>query len=295
MKEVYAKTILTKVNPSDEFWFHHDYNMNLYRGCSHGCIYCDSRSDCYHVKNFDEVAVKKDALKIFEIELIKKRNRGIIGMGAMSDPYNPFELKLEVTRGALQLIEQYGFSVSLATKSILILRDLDILTRIAKNHTVHVAITITTSQDELQKKIEPHVASSSQRFEALKQLRDAGIHAGILMMPVLPYINDTLENVLGMVEKASIAKAEYIYPYFGVTLRSNQRDYFYEQIDKQFPGIKQKYISRFGERYACDSPDSKELYLAIKEACLKEGILTSMKDINRNIFRLERKEQLSLF
>lgn len=295
MKEIEAKTILSKVKPSDEFWYHHDYNMNLYRGCSHGCIYCDSRSDCYHIENFDEVAVKKDALLILENELKRKRNLGIIGMGAMSDPYNPLEKQLEVTRGALLLIEKYGFSVSIATKSHLVLRDIDILERIAKKSFAHVAITITTADDELQRKIEPRVSSSTIRFETIKALRKSGVHSGILMMPILPFINDTLENVDQMVKKAKESNAEYIYPFFGVTLRNNQRDYFFEKIDLLFPGTKERYIKTYKERYVCESTQSKQLYLALNTLCSQENIINNMKQIN-TLFKVPVSvEQMSLF
>ncbi len=295
MKEIVAKTILAKVKPADEFWYHHDYNMNLYRGCSHGCIYCDSRSDCYQIENFDEVSLKKNALEILENELQRKRTKGIIGMGAMSDPYNPQEIKQQVTRGALQLIEKYGFSVSIATKSDLVLRDIDILERIAKKGFAHVAITITTADDELQRKIEPRVSSSSKRFLAIKTLREKGIHTGVLMMPVLPFINDTVENVEKMVALAKESNAEYIYPFFGVTLRNNQRDYFYTQIDSLFPGIKELYIKTYKDKYVCESNQSKLLYQVIDSLCKKENILTSMKEIN-TFFKIPMEsEQLSLF
>lgn len=295
MKEIVAKTILAKVKPADEFWYHHDYNMNLYHGCSHGCIYCDSRSDCYQIENFDEVSLKKNALEILENELQRKRTKGIIGMGAMSDPYNPQEIKQQVTRGALQLIEKYGFSVSIATKSDLVLRDIDILERIAKKGFAHVAITITTADDELQRKIEPRVSSSSKRFLAIKTLREKGIHTGVLMMPVLPFINDTVENVEKMVALAKKSNAEYIYPFFGVTLRNNQRDYFYTQIDSLFPGIKELYIKTYKDKYVCESNQSKLLYQVIDSLCKKENILTSMKEIN-TFFKIPMEsEQLSLF
>lgn len=292
MKEIIAKTILQRMKPSMNGWFWHDYNMNLYRGCSHGCIYCDSRSLCYGDDYFDINKPKKDALKILENELFSKRIKGICGLGGMNDPYNPLEKKLEITRGALKLIHKYGYGVSIHTKSTLVLRDLDILKEINKHKSVLVIFTITTADLKLQKKIEPYASTTLERFEAIKQLNEAGIYAGICLMPILPFINDTDENLDGIVELSKTYNAKFIYAYFGVTLRDRQRDYFYKHLDKNFPYIKEKYIKTYGENYECNSPRSKHLYQRLKDKCTENNIYYKMEDIN-NAF-LKKPKQIAL-
>ncbi|MGD9910420.1 MAG: radical SAM protein [Candidatus Izemoplasmatales bacterium] len=294
MNQIEAKTILQRVNHPSEMWFHTDYNMNLYKGCSHGCIYCDSRSENYQIENFSEVRSKKNAIQILEDELSRKKIKGTIGMGAMSDPYNPLEKTALLTRSALELILKYGYGVSIATKSDLILRDIDLLSAIAKKNVCHVSLTITTPNDDLCKKIEPYVAVSSRRFEVVKQLKENGIVTGILMMPILPFINDTLENIDGMIFQANRAKADYIYPFFGVTLRNIQRDYYYQQLDILFPGLKTKYQQTYHNQYECDSPKHRELYAYFAEAMKHTTMLSSMKDINKLLKPRQEPVQLSL-
>lgn len=279
MRYIKAKSILQRTLDKNSMWFSIDYNMNLYKGCSHGCIYCDSRSSCYNIDNFDEVKIKENSLEILENELAKKRNIGVIEMGAMSDTYNPFEREYEITRGALRLIEKYKFGVSIATKSDLILRDIDLLKAISKNNSVIVKITITTSNDDLSKIIEPNVCVSSKRFEAVKKLTENGIFVGVLLMPVLPFIEDNNENIINIVRASYENKAKFIYAMFGVTLRENQRDYFFQKADKHFGGIKEKYIKTFGNSYICNSPDYKKLKYIFEKECEKYGILYKMKDI----------------
>lgn len=288
-----AKTIISK-NKSGA-WFGTDYNMNIYKGCSHGCIYCDSRSDCYHVDNFDQVRAKKDALRIIRDELKKKVKKGVIGTGSMSDPYNPFEKNLKLTGNSLELINAYNFGVAIATKSPLITRDIEVLKDIARHSPVLVKMTITTFDDELSKIIEPNVAVSSKRFEALKELADNGIYCGIIMMPILPFINDTKQNVIEIVRKAKASNVKFIYPAFGVTLRNNQRDYYYEKLDKHFPNLKEKYIKRYGYKYSCGSPKAKELYSVLAEQCTNMGMLHNMKNIINDYKRPYQHTQLSFF
>ncbi|MBU1145524.1 MAG: radical SAM protein [Firmicutes bacterium] len=294
MKEIKAKTILQKVRANPFMWFAQDYNMNLYKGCVHGCIYCDSRSDCYKIEEFDEIKIKENALFILENELAKKKRKGIVGMGAMSDPYNPLEQSLELTRKALSLFKKYEFGVSIATKSNLIERDIDLLTEINKNQSVIVQITITTASDELSKIIEPHVCFSSKRFETLEKLAYANIFAGILMMPILPFINDTEENVRQLVLLAHLHQAKFIYPMFGVTLRQNQREYFYERLDELFPEKKKMYQTQFHDQYVCLSPSANHLKKVFKEECKKYNILYKMKDINEAFIKKPKIEQLTL-
>lgn len=283
MEEIEAKTILQGGGTTiGQFsWFGMDFNMNLYKGCNHGCIYCDSRSSCYQVQEFDRVRRKKDELLILERQLKGKRKKGVIGIGAMSDTYNPFEKQLEITRGALQLIDRYGFGVGIDTKSTMILRDLDILSHISSHSPVIVKVTITCADDALAGIIEPHAPSSSERFHVLEKLHQAGIYAVILMMPILPFINDTPENIINIVELAASHHAKFIFPAFGMTLRDNQRDYYYYQLDHYFPGKRKLYEHRYHNVYSCDSPHAARLYKLFKTECQKYGIRYRMNDIIR--------------
>ena len=221
MEYIEAKTMLTKCR--DSSWFGTNYNMNIYKGCCHGCIYCDSRSECYRIEEFDKVRAKKDSLLLLRNELQRKIRTGIIGFGAMSDPYNPFEQELELTRHSLELVDAYGFGAAIATKSPLITRDTDILQSIAEHSPVICKITVTAADDELSKKVEPNASPSSKRMNAIKQLSESGIFSGILLMPVLPFIEDNEKNITAIVDMAADSGAKFIYPAFGMTLRGNQR------------------------------------------------------------------------
>ncbi|WP_310602390.1 SPL family radical SAM protein [Anaerosporobacter sp.] len=293
MEYIPAKTIIT--NKKETSWFGTEFNMNIYKGCCHGCIYCDSRSECYHVDNFDTVRAKEHALMIIRDELRRKTKSGVVATGAMSDPYNPFEKELELTRHALELIDAYGFGVAIATKSPLITRDIPILQCIAQHSPVLCKITITTIDDATGKIIEPHVALSSERFEAIRKLREAGIYTGILFMPMLPFITDSNENILGMVQLAKEAGANFIYPSFGVTLRSNQRDHFYQKLDENFPGVKEKYIAKYGLTYQCGIPNAKAKYEKFALACQQNKIYYTMSDIILDYKRAYTCKQMSIF
>lgn len=286
-----AKTILQSIRYNEQ-WFGLDYNMNLYKGCCHGCIYCDSRSECYRIENFDTVRGKSDCLTLLERELKTKRKTGVVGIGAMSDTYNPFEKQYEITRGALKLLQQYGFGVSLATKSDLVTRDIDILQSIAERSPCLIKITVTTASDKLSREIEPHVCVSSKRLAAVEQLSKNNIFTGILLTPVLPFLTDTEENIRTLVHMASDAGAKFIYALFGVTLWQNQCSYYYQQLDKRFPGLKAQYLSAFGESYECRSPQAKELYTIFREECEKHHLLYRMPDIIA-AYRQPKTEQLS--
>lgn len=294
MEFIDAKTIISGYCESST-WFGNNYNMNIYKGCCHGCIYCDSRSECYRIDNFDVVRAKKDALALINKELRSKKRTGVIGTGAMSDPYNPFEKEYKLTRGALELINTHGFGVSVITKSELITRDIDILKKISSHSPVLTKITITTSSDELSQKIEPNVSVSSKRFSAIRQLSQNGIFSGILLMPVLPFLEDNEENIEGIVKLAHENGAKFIYPAFGVTLRQNQRDWYYKKLDERFPGIKQKYIEEFANNYECRSPKAKRLWELLKVECDRFGILYRMKDIIEAYKKGYENSQLSLF
>ena len=295
MEFIKAKTILTKVKYGNE-WYGIDYNMNLYRGCSHRCIYCDSRSNCYHIDNFDIVRGKENALYILERELSKKQEKGVIGIVSMSDTYNPLEKQYEQTRGALKLISKYDFGVSIDTKSDLILRDIDLLKEINSKNNVIVKITITTPNDELSKIIEPNVCVSSKRLQAIKMLTDNGIFTGIMLNPVLPFITDREEDIKKLVKLASEYGVKFIHTYMGMTLRENQRDYYFNKLDKHFIGLREKYISYYGNRYNCIVPNYKKLYKVFTDECDKYGILYNMNDIIKAYKKeISNNKQMSLF
>ena len=295
MKFIRAKTILSKVKYGNE-WYGIDYNMNLYRGCPHSCIYCDSRSNCYHIENFDLVRGKENALYILEQELSKKREKGIIGIGSMSDTYNPKELEYEQTRGALKLISKYGFGVSIDTKSDLILRDIDLLKEINSKNNVIIKFTITTPNDELSKIIEPNVCVSSKRLQAIKKLSDNGIFVGIMMNPVLPFITDNEEDIKELVKLAYENGAKFIHTYMSMTLRENQRDYYFYKLDQHFIGIKEKYIKYYENKYNCVVPNYKGLYKVFTNECKKYGILYDMKEIIKSYRKvIKSNEQITLF
>lgn len=274
-----AKTIITKTRSSE--WFGTDYNMNIYKGCCHGCIYCDSRSECYHIDNFDKVRAKENALQIIRDDLRRKVKKGVVGTGSMSDPYNPFEAKLCLTRHALELLNTFGFGVAVATKSPLITRDIDVLKDIGEHSPVLCKMTITTADDSLAKKIEPGVPVSSKRFEALGVLRENKIFAGILLMPVLPFIEDNEENILAIVRNAAERGVNFIYPAFGMTLRQNQKDYYYGKLNELFQAENYvgRYRKQYGGYYECRAPKAAQLYRRFAKECEQYGILYKMKDI----------------
>ncbi|MBP2652398.1 MAG: Elongator protein 3/MiaB/NifB [Firmicutes bacterium] len=294
MKFISAKTIISGYMSSSA-WFGNNYTMNIYKGCCHGCIYCDSRSECYQVENFDEVRAKENALALITHELKSKRRTGVIGTGAMSDPYNPFEKDYRLTRGALELIDAYRFGVSIDTKSALITRDIDVLKSIKKHSPVLIKITITTANDTLCEKIEPNVAKPSRRFAAIRELSRNEIFSGILLMPVLPFIEDNERNITDIIRLAYENGAKFIYPAFGVTLRQNQRNWYYKKLDEHFPTIRQKYINQFGNNYECSSPKAKVLWQLFRQECDRFGLLYNMDDIINGYKQGYGDDQLSLF
>ena len=274
--------------------------MNLYRGCSHGCIYCDSRSKCYQMNHdFEDIEVKENALELLEAALRRKRKRCMIGTGAMTDPYLPLEKNLGYTRKALLLIEKYGFGVALQTKSDLVLRDLDILRQINEKTKAVVQMTLTTADEKLCRIIEPNVSTTNERFEALKALRDAGIPTVVWLCPVLPFINDTEENIrtiLGMCVEAGVRGVLCFG--MGLTLREGNREYFYRQLDIHFPRLKERYIREYGNNYMVDSPRSTELMRLFHRICEENGILHSNDQIFEYLRKFEGKnaaEQLCLW
>jgi DNA repair photolyase len=253
-----AKTILSKLNHGEDPWFGISYNMNLYRGCQHQCIYCDSRSECYQLGDLADIRMKENALLLLERELKSKLSRVTIGFGSMNDPYMPVEKKEELVRRALKLLNRHRFPAHIITKSNLVVRDIDLLKQLSEIYAA-VSFTITTPNDELARIIEPAAPVSSLRLDAMKQLSEAGIYTGVTLMPLLPFINDTWDEVESLIVKSKDAGAKYLLFYPGLTLRKGSREYFYEKLDERFPGIKQKYISTFGENYACNSMIANQL------------------------------------
>ena len=277
-----------------------DNGINLYRGCTHGCIYCDSRSKCYQMNHaFEDIEVKENALELLEKALRSKKKRCMIGTGAMTDPYLPLEEKLQLTRRALELIEKHGFGVAIQTKSDRILRDLDLLAKINDKSKAVVQMTLTTHDDALCRYLEPNVSVTSERVAALKQFRDAGIPTVVWLCPILPYINDTRDNIGGILESCIDAGVKGVLCFnMGLTLRDGNREYFYAQLDKSFPGLKERYIRQFGNRYDCSSPRNMELMRLFHQTCEKAGMMHDNRAIFTYLHAFEEKEihsQMSLF
>lgn len=295
MEYIPAKSIVNRAK--DPGWFGAIYNMNIYRGCCHGCIYCDSRSDCYHNTDFDRVKAKADALRIIRDDLARRAKRGVVATGAMSDPYNPCEAELLLTRNALTLLEAYRFGTAIATKSDLILRDIDILSSIRQTMPAICKITITTCDDELAARIEPRAPSPTRRLAAVEGLSRAGLFTGILMMPILPFLEDNPGNIRDIVVRAAGAGARFIYPAMGMTCRAGQREHFYRALEVAFPGqgLAERYQKRYGTRYYCTSPRARALWEVFQEECDRLGLLYSMKEIVAASWQGCESGQLSLF
>lgn len=271
--------------------------MNLYRGCQHGCIYCDSRSRCYHMNHrFEDVAVKENAIILLENALRRKRHPCMIGTGAMTDPYTPIERELQMTRRALEILEAYGCGVAIQTKSDLILRDMDLLKRINHRGKAVVQMTLTTIDDGLCRRIEPNVCVTSRRIAALKEFQAAGIPTVVWLCPILPWINDTEANIRGILRACADAGVWGIIHFgMGLTLRDGSREYFYTQLDRRFPGLKEQYIRTYGNAYKLPSPRDRELTQLFHRLCQESGICHDNDQIFRWMSRLDEPGQLSLF
>ena len=279
MDTIPAKTILQRNKSTD--WFGSEYNMNLYRGCSHGCIYCDSRSDCYHVDDFEHIRAKENCLQILRDELRRKVRTGIIGTGAMSDPYNPFEATKRLTRHAFELIDAFEFGAMVLTKSALIARDTDVLCSIAEHSPMLCQVTVTAADDSLSRLVEPNVSVTSERLDALAKMSESGLFTGVVMTPILPFIEDNEDNILRIVRMAKECGARSVYPMFGVTIRAGQREYFYSRLEESFSGqgLAEKYEKTYGDRYICTSPNAKRLWKAFTEECERLGLIYDMREI----------------
>lgn len=272
--------------------------MNIYRGCTHGCIYCDSRSKCYgFTHEFEDIEVKINAPQLLEKALKSKRKKCMIGTGAMCDPYLHIEENLKLTRKCLELIDQYEYGVAVQTKSTRVLRDMDLLKSINDKTKAVVQMTMTTYDETLCKILEPNVSTTKERFETLLQFKKAGIPTVVWLTPILPFINDTEENIREILEYCVEAGVKGIICFgMGVTLRDGNREYFYKALDKHFPGIKNKYIRTYGNAYDIPSPNNEKLLEIFKEVCVKNGMIYQIKECFQYLHEFpEKYEQMSLF
>lgn len=289
MHYVKAKGILSSKN-----------GMNLYRGCSHGCIYCDSRSHCYHMEhNFEDIEIKENAIELLENALKKKRKKCMLGTGSMTDPYIPLENEIMNVQKALSLAYKYDFGFTLITKSALVLRDLELFKKINTKTKCVIQMTLTTYDEELCKKIEPNVSSTKERFRVLKEISNAGIPTVVWLCPILPFINDTEENLRGILNYCIEAKVYGIICFgMGLTLREGSREHFYGQLDSLFPGMKEKYKHAYGNQYMLNSPQNGYLMKLFHQICDKNRIVHDNNKIFRYLNTYEQKveaKQLSLF
>lgn len=289
MHEVEVKGILSARN-----------GMNLYRGCSHGCIYCDSRSTCYQMNHvFEDIEVKRNCLEVLESELRRKRTKCMISTGAMSDPYLPLERTLQYTRKSLELIRDLGFGATVLTKSDLVLRDLDVIEAIHRSTRFVLQMTLTTYDESLCSMLEPHVASTRRRFEVLQRFREIGIPTVVWLSPILPFINDTKENLEGILTYCKDAGVKGIICFdMGVTLRSGDREYFYAALDRHFPGLKERYIQTYGNAYSLLSPNHPQLMAQVKSFCRENNMLCRPDQVFAYLSEFEEKNrpvQLSFF
>lgn len=270
MHKVRAKGILSASN-----------GMNIYRGCTHGCIYCDSRSKCYQMDHdFEDIEVKENAPELLADALSRKRKKCMVGTGAMTDPYLHLERELKLTRRCIQVISQMGFGLSILTKSDGILRDLDLLKEIHQRSKCVVQMTLTTFDEDLCRILEPGVSTTRQRFEALKVFRDHGIPTIVWLSPFLPYINDTEENIRGLLDYCIEAKVKGVLCYgIGLTLRDGNREYFYQKLDQHFPGMKEKYMAEYRNAYEIVSPNHKPLMGLIHDTCRENGMLFDIEEV----------------
>lgn len=272
-REITSKGILYPVRGEDD-WFGLSYNLNLYRGCEHQCIYCDTRSSCYRIENFnEEVLIKINALPLLEQALARKRKVGFIGFGSMNDAYTTAERHYQLTSQALAIAAKYRFPVPIITKSDLVLKDLAVLKQINQVR-ARVSFTITTTDDALAKILEPGAPAPSRSLAIMQQLSDNGIETGVVMMPILPFIEDTPENIDCIVASTAAYGGQYIIPSFGMSIRDGQREYFYQKLDEHFPGLPERYEQTFGNRYHCPAQNHRKLAERFYDQCERFGLET---------------------
>ena len=274
--------------------------MNLYRGCSHGCIYCDSRSRIYNMDHdFEDIAVKENAIELLQKTLKGKREKCMIGTGSMTDPYIPLENDLNYIRKSLELIYRYGFGFTCITKSDLVLRDLELIKKINEKTKAVIQMTMTTYDEDLCRKLEPNVAGTYRRFEVLKKLSDNNIPTIVWLCPILPFINDTDDNINGILDYCIDANVKGIICFgMGTTLREGNREYFYKKLDDDFPGIKDKYIKTYGNSYGLESPNSRRLMRIFKKRTEEHGMMNDPGEIFKYLHEFPKKEstrQTTLF
>ena len=274
--------------------------MNIYRGCTHGCIYCDSRSKCYNFKyDFEDIEVKQNAPILLEKALRSKRKKCMIGTGSMCDPYMQCEEKLGITRKCLELINKYGFGLAIQTKSDLILRDLDLIKSINDKTKCVVQMTLTTFDEQLCSKLEPNVSTTKRRFEVLEICRENNIPTVVWISPILPFINDTLENIKGILSYCIKAKVQGIISFgMGLTLREGNREYFYKKLDDDFTGVRLKYQQKYGYAYEIISENNNELNKYLIDTCKNNGIMYKPEDVFTYLHSFSEKnnfEQMTLF
>jgi len=257
--------------------------MNLYHGCNHGCIYCDTRSECYGIGRFDEIRYKENCLAMLEAELRQKRRPGVVSLGAASDSYNGAEETLCLTRRALRLLKKYSFGVGIPTKGALAARDADILAEMRRAAPVYVSFSITTAEDGLSRLLEPGAPASSRRFAAMAELAAAGVLVGTWLNPMLPFLTDSDENLLAVLDATAASGGRFVLCHFGMTLRTGNREYFYAALEKEprFQGVKQRYVEAFGLQYPCASPRADQLWRVFRERCEKRKLLCRFRDVAR--------------
>ena len=277
---------------------HGYYGINIYRGCTHGCIYCDSRSTCYRFTHpFEDIEVKRNAPALLDAALASKRKTCMIGTGSMSDPYMHCEEQLQLTRQCLEIIRRHGFGLAIQTKSDRILRDIDLLDEINQNAKCVVQITLTTYDDELCRIVEPNVCGTKRRIEVLEEMQKRAIPTVVWLTPILPFINDTEENITAILRECIRTGVKGIICFdMGLTLRDGDREYYYAALDRHFPGLKQKYIETYGSAYELPSPNSAALMSLFRRTCAENGILYKPDDCFSFMRDLpEKHEQLSMF
>ena len=274
------------------------YGMNIYRGCSHGCIYCDSRSRCYQFTHpFEDIEVKRNAPELLEKALRSKRRKCVIGTGSMSDPYMHCEEELRLTRRCLDIILKYGFGAAIQTKSDRILLDIDLLDEINRSAKCVVQVTLTTYDDALCRILEPNVCNTKRRIEVLEEMQKRGIPTVVWMTPILPFINDTEENITAILNECVRVGVKGVIDFgMGLTLREGNREYYYAALDRHFPGLKERYIKHYGNSYVLPSPRAGELSETFQRICRENDILSSPEDCFTYLHTLpDQHPQMSLF
>ena len=286
MREIEAKTLI--LGPY--------HNYNVYRGCTHGCIYCDSRSLCYEIAlPFEDIIVKINAPQLAEKELATRRKKIVARSGSMCDPYMPIERERRLSRQILEIILKYGHGAAFLTKNVLALRDIDLMEKLARQSCAVACFTITTTDDRLAQQIEPQASPPSERLAALRAFADRGITTGVWMTPLLPWITADADNVSAIVSACARAGVKYIVGYTGTTMRDGSREHFYSHLDRLFPGLRLRYETQYGNQYICNAPGSERLWQVFTTACDANGIAWRKEDIDHFFEIREKRSQMSLF